>query len=140
MNMYKKRARLTILVLIMLMGFLPITARADLGPQVGESYMFWWSDQGFFSTYFQTSATLNAIGDNCYVFAEDARIRDLAIAPWDQNTVVAATNSGVFVSSDGGATWSAMSGSDGDVLPFEPVAGLVNVEPLQASMYRQSTQ
>lgn len=128
MNMYNKRARLTILVLIILMGFLPITTRADLGPQVGESYMFWWSDQGFFSTYFQTSATLNAIGDNCYVFTEDARIRDLAIAPWDQNTIVATTNSGVFVSSDGGATWSAMSGSDGDVLPYEPVAGLQNVD------------
>lgn len=127
MKMYKKRARLTILVLFLLVGFLPMTAKADLGPQVGESYMFWWSDQGFFSTYFQSSATLNAIGENCYVFTEDARIRDLAIAPWDQNTVVATTNSGVFVSSDAGLTWSAMSGSDGDVLPFEPVSGLVNV-------------
>ena len=105
MKMYKKRARLTILVLFLLVGFLPMTAKADLGPQVGESYMFWWSDQGFFSTYFQSSATLNAIGENCYVFTEDARIRDLAIAPWDQNTVVATTNSGVFVSSDAGLTW-----------------------------------
>ena len=127
MKMYKKRARLTILVLIAVMGFLPITASADLDPQVGESYMFWWSDQGFFSTYFQSSATLNAIGNNCYVFTEDARIRELAIAPWDQNTVAATTNSGVFVSSNAGATWTAMSGSDGDVLPFEPVSGLVNV-------------
>ena len=127
MKMYKKRARLTILVLIVVMGFLPITASADLDPQVGESYMFWWSDQGFFSTYFQSSATLNAIGNNCYVFTEDARIRELAIAPWDQNTVAATTNSGVFVSSNAGATWTAMSGSAGDVLPFEPVSGLVNV-------------
>ncbi len=127
MKMYKKRARLTILVLIAVMGFLPITASADLDPQVGESYMFWWSDQGFFSTYFQSSATLNAIGNNCYVFTEDARIRELAIAPWDQNTVAATTNSGVFVSSNAGATWTAMSGSAGDVLPFEPVSGLVNV-------------
>jgi hypothetical protein len=127
MKMYKKRARLTILVLIAVMGFLPITASADLDPQVGESYMFWWSDQGFFSTYFQSSATLNAIGNNCYVFTEDARIRELAIAPWDQNTVAATTNSGVFVSSNAGTTWTAMSGSGGVVLPFEPVSGLVNV-------------
>lgn len=126
MKMYKKRARLMILILMVLLSFLPVTVFADLGPQVGESYMFWWSDQGFFSTYFQTSATLNAIGDNCYVFTEDARIRDLAISPSDANTVVATTNSGVFVSHDGGANWTASSGV-GDVLPFEPVSGLVNV-------------
>lgn len=115
--------------LLSILGVPMLTAQVGLDPQIGQNYMYWIYGQGFFSGYYQSSATLNTIGDNCYVFTEDALVRDLKVAPWDSRTLVATTNSGVFVSTDAGSTWVSSNGSGSDILPEEPAYNLAN-EPV----------
>ena len=42
----------------------------ELNPQQGQNYMFWVYGQGFFSGYYQTSATLDTLGESTYIFTE----------------------------------------------------------------------
>jgi hypothetical protein len=98
-------------------------------PVVGQNYMFWVLGQGFFSGYYQSSATLNAEGENAFVYTEDAVVRDVAVAPFDNNTLVATTNSGVFISTDMGETWVASHGTTGsNALPEQPANNLQNID------------
>ncbi len=99
--------------------------------EVGDNYMFWVLGQGFFSGYYQSSATLNAEGENAVVFTEDALVRDLAFLPYNDSVLVATTNSGVFISTDRGDTWVASHGTTGtSALPEQPANNLTNIEEI----------
>jgi hypothetical protein len=91
--------------------------------------MFWIYGQGFFSGYYQSSATLNVIGDNAFVYTEDALVRDISVAPFNDSLLVATTNSGVFVSYNSGQTWEAKHGTTGsNALPEQPANNLQNID------------
>ncbi len=114
-----------------------ISAGADQA-EIGNNYMFWVLGQGFFSGYYQASATLNAEGDNAFVFTEDALVRDLAFSPYNDSILVATTNSGVFISTDRGDTWVASHGtSESNALPDQPANNLANIDSI-ASQHKES--
>ena len=109
---------------------------ADLNPVQNQNYMFWVLGQGFFSGYYQSSATLAGVGENSYVFTEDALVRDLAVIPDSAHKILAATNSGMFLTRNGGQTWSAINGTGNNVIPEQPEANLTNISEI-AYQHRQ---
>ena len=122
----------TIMKFIRVILFILIYVKISFGslnPQHGQNYMFWIYGQGFFSGYYQTSATLDTLGESTYIFSEDALVRDIKVNPFDESWV-APTNSGLFISYNSGDSWAPFNGSDDDFLPQEEESNLLNISEI----------
>ncbi|RJP78663.1 MAG: T9SS C-terminal target domain-containing protein [Candidatus Zixiibacteriota bacterium] len=90
-------------------GLLPaagtVSAQPPEAPEVGQTQVFWALAQGFFSGYYQLSATLQDTSEHAYLYTEDAYINDLSVSLADGQMMYAAANGGVFHSTDGGNHW-----------------------------------
>ncbi|MFH1861786.1 MAG: T9SS type A sorting domain-containing protein [bacterium] len=70
----------------------------------GTTQLFWAYAQGFFSGYYQISGTCQLVGDQAYLFTEDAYVNDLTSTQTGSVVFTAASGS-IFKSTDGGQTW-----------------------------------
>ncbi|MFQ6618216.1 MAG: two-component regulator propeller domain-containing protein [Fidelibacterota bacterium] len=61
-----------VLVLISVLSFSILYSRAEAQLQLGDTLTFWSQDWGFFSGPYKAPATLRGIGNNLYVFVENA--------------------------------------------------------------------
>jgi hypothetical protein len=83
--------------------------------QPGTTWSFWAYAQGFFTGYYQLSATCQDTTPQAYFFSEDAYLNDLAVSTTDTATMFAAGKGGVYKSTNGGQTWSIASSGLPDV-------------------------
>jgi len=88
-------------------------------PEVGENFVFSAKNQGFFSGYYNLSATCQQEGTDFRIFTEDVRVNDISISPINPDHILVATSSGLYVSNDAGTSWQAVNGSGDNMLPSE---------------------
>ncbi|MBU1652889.1 T9SS type A sorting domain-containing protein [bacterium] len=82
--------------------------------QVGDTRYYWAYAQGFFQGYYPVSATCQDTGNYSYLITEDAYLNDIVSYPGSE-TLYVGTNSGVFLTTDGGDHWMSVSGGLPDV-------------------------
>ncbi|MCK5520541.1 MAG: hypothetical protein KAI81_05480, partial [Candidatus Marinimicrobia bacterium] len=112
-NKYKKAYALLLMLLLMLSTSLFGVER--IAPEVGDVQSFWAYSNGFFSGYYNVTATCQEITDNAYLFTENAKITDIAFDPEIASTLLVATSSGLYASYDFGDNWVPASGAGPDV-------------------------
>ncbi len=101
-------------------------------PNVGQTQIFNVLDQGFFQAYYKVSATCQMIGDSYYLFTEDARVNDISCSPTNPDSILLATDSGLYISGDGGQSWQFVSGSGTKIISPDNNAALHDPEDFDA--------